>query len=359
MSEFFVDPGGLAGLSGQLARASDDAYDTLDYTKRQCDLSWHAEGLLMMLIGPHERVYDEVTGSLTRLREVSRDAADQVRAAGADYARTDARTAALLDAAYPAAADAAGTRAALSQNGPGVRTLPASFADVAVPQRNLVAPRTAPDADMWSMNPLEDLASPAAWLRQVTIWVFGHDPFEGWVKQFSGDWAAYAHCGEALRQVGASAQDIGLNLVAGARDVGAVWQGNAADAEQSFQLTLGAAASGMRAACAACADLYAQAATATRALFDVVADLISNLLDVLIIINAAAAVGTLLVETGLGAVAGYGLALYYAGQAWQLYGEISRWYAAADDTIKSIGAAIDSMRSSLAVPSMPVLRPLK
>ncbi|HEV8175195.1 MAG TPA: hypothetical protein VGP91_16265 [Actinoplanes sp.] len=58
MSQFYVDVGGLNGMYNMLARAAGDASDTLDYTKAHCDLDWNAEGLLMILMGPHEHLYE-------------------------------------------------------------------------------------------------------------------------------------------------------------------------------------------------------------------------------------------------------------------------------------------------------------
>jgi uncharacterized protein YukE len=164
---------------------------------------------------------------------------------------------------------------------------------------------------MWSINPLADLISPAAWLRQISIWVFNFDPFEGWTEQFSGDWKAYVHCGVALGHVGFAVNETGRDLVRGAKDVPAVWRGNAAEAEQDFQLALGGAAMELQTACTQYAQLYMQAAEAVKSLFDVVSGLISDLLDVLIIINAAAAIGTASIETVVGPIAGYGVAAYY------------------------------------------------
>ena len=340
MTGFSMDPAGLNGLYNLLARASDAAHDTLDYTKRQCDLEWNAEGLLMILLGPHEHAYANVTGALARLRELAQDTGTAVNAAQNDYARTDQAVATRLAAMHPRADKADSVR---------------GFADVADPTRFLTAPSYAVPVEMWSINPLEDLLSPAAWLRQISIWLFGHDPFEGWAKQFSGDWDAYVHCGAALGRVGSSVHDIGGNLIAGAAEVDTVWTGDAADREREYQVALGSAAEGLQGACGEYSALYAQAAEATKGLFEVAGDLIGNLLDLLIIINAAAAVGTALVETGLGAVAGYGIAAYYAVQAYELYQKIARLYGMADDMIKAIGASIGSVHAELAVRDLPAM----
>lgn len=352
MTGFAVDPAGLNGLYNQLARAADAAHDTLDYTRRQCDLDWNAEGLLMILLGPHEHAYANVTGTLARLRELAQETGTAVNAAQNDYARTDRAVAARLDAVRPGADKPDTVRGMPPPDRPAGT---AGFADVADPARFLTAPEYPVPIEMWSINPLEDLLSPAAWLRQISIWLFGHDPFEGWAKQFSGDWAAYVHCGAALGRVGASVHDIGRNLIAGAARVDTVWRGDAADAERDYQVALGSAAVGLRSACAEYSELYAQAAQATKSLFDVAGDLIGNLLDLLIVVNAAAAVGTALVETGLGAIAGYGIAAYYAVQAYELYQKIARFYGVADDMIKAIGASIGSVQAELAVRDLPAL----
>jgi hypothetical protein len=66
-------------------------------------------------------------------------------------------------------------------------------------------------------------------------------------------------------------------------------------------------------------DLYNKATEATKNLVEVVSGLMSQPLDVLIIINAAGTVGTASIETAIG----YGVAAYYTYQAYKLYEEIS------------------------------------
>jgi hypothetical protein len=80
---------------------------------------------------------------------------------------------------------------------------------------------------------------------------------------------------------------------------------------------------GLKGACAQYNDLYMQAAKATKNLFEVVSELMSQLIDVLIIINAAGAIGTATIETGIGPVLDYSVAAFYAWQAYKLYEEIS------------------------------------
>jgi hypothetical protein len=343
MTDFSLEAAGLSALSRLLSRASDDAFDVLDYTKRQCDLDWRAEGLLMKLLGPHDHAYASVTGALARLQDLSAGASGQVALAAQDYTDTDSAAARRLDDAY-AKASPAGT---------------ADFTDVADPGLHLSDPGVVGQSEMWSINPLTDLISPSAWLRQVSISLFGYDPFDEWARGLSGDWASYVHSGAALARAGEGAYDIGRNLLAGASQADAVWQGSAADAERQFQTTLGSKTEGVRDACLQFSELYGKAADAAASLRDVAGDLITNLLDALIMVNLASAAGTALIETGLGAIAGYGIAAYYATQAYQLYQEISLLYTTAEDTVEALGAAIGSVHAEVDVPDLTVVQPYR
>lgn len=357
--EFYVDAGGLDGLYNQLVRASGDAADTLEYTKRHCDLSWDAEGLIMIFMGPHDHAYESLTNATTRLQDLAQGAGTQINRAQLDYAKTDNAAAARVDATYPGATDPASLRSTLGQGRPDLVAQRAGFADVAEPTARLRGPEYAVGIEMWSINPLADLISPAAWLRQVSIWLFGVDPFEGWAKQFSGDWQAYVYCGAAMGIVGTAVHDIGRNLVAGAADVSTVWRGNAAEAEQEFQVALGAAAMDLEVACRQFDQLYRQAAEATKNLFEVVSGMMSDLIDILIIINVASAVGTATIETGIGPVAGYGIAAYYAWQAYDLYKHISDFFGNTEDVLKALGGTIGSVQAKLAVQDLPDVQPYR
>jgi len=348
MSEFSLSAAGLSGLSRLLSRASDDAFDVLDYTKRQCGLDWRAEGLLLKLVGPHEHAYAAVTAALAKLQDLAGEASGQVAMAAQDYAESDQTAAGRLARSY-------GQSPPLAGPGPAAE----EFADVADPGSHLTDPGTVGSSEMWSINPLTDLISPASWVRQVSVSLFGYDPFDDWARDLGGDWAAYVHCGAAMARAGAGADDIGRNLRAGASRSEAVWQGSAADAEREFQTTLGSATGKLNDACRQFSHLYGRAADAAADLRDVAGDLISDLLDALIMVGMASAVGTALVETGIGAVAGYGIAAFYATQAYRLYQEIARCYGVAQDTVEAISATIGSIHPDVDVPDLGAVRPYR
>ena len=359
MNGFYVDPAGLNGLYNVLHRASNDADDTLAYTKRHCDLTFAEEGLLVIFASPHKLAYDRMTQGLERLRTLSQNAATQVNIAQREYATTDASAAARLDQTYPGAKEPAAMWSDMSTGRPDLwpAAARAPFADVAEPTKHLVPPNYATAVEMWKINPLADLISPAAWLRQVSVWLFGYDPFEDWSKQLSGDWDAYIHCAAAWRIIGNALLDLGRNVVTTATDVPEVWRGRAAESEQEFQLKLGKAAMALHPICDQYAELYTKAAEAAKQLFDVVSGLIAKLIDVLIVINVASAVGTATIETGVGPVVGYGVAAYYAWQAYDLYNEISTFYGNAEATFKGIAGTIGMIQAGAAVAALPDLQP--
>jgi hypothetical protein len=264
MSGFYVDVAGLNGLYNQLVRASRDASDTLSYTKQHCDMPAVSEGFLMILMGPHAETYKKLTAALTKLSELAQNAGTQISAAQGGYARADQASAARLDATYPGATNPGYVQGMLATSRPDLQPQRSAFTDVAEPATHLTSPEYAVGIEMWSINPLADPISPAAWLRQVSIWLFGRDPFEGWASDISGDWRAYTHCAVAMGHIGEAAKDIGTNVLAGAGDVGTVWRGKAAEAEQEFQLALGLAGAGLDDSCARYQQLYLQAADAVK-----------------------------------------------------------------------------------------------
>lgn len=359
MNELYVDTVGMNALYNQLLRASDDVTETVDYVRGHCNLDFFEVGLIMRLMSPHRKAYGELTTALDRLQELTQGAGTQVNRAQVEYATTDLEHAAVLDAAYPGADDPDAHRSASSQQRLDLQASRIAFTDIAEPTQLLRNPEYAVGVEMWSINPMADLISPSAWLRQTTIWVFGHDPFEGWASQFSGDWKAYVHCGQAMGRAGSAALSVGRNLTAGARDLPAAWRGNAADEFQEWELTLGAATVELHNVCRQYNALYAQAAEAVKKLYDVSAGMISDLLDLLLIISGALAAGTATIHTIFGPIAGYSIALYYAWQAYDLYHQISKFFGAAEDMLKLVGGSIAGLSATLAVDEMPVVEPYR
>jgi hypothetical protein len=138
-----------------------------------------------------------------------------------------------------------------------------------------------------------------------------------------------------------------------------VWRGNAAEAEQEFQVLLGVATMALKRACHDYSRLHRDAAEAATQLFAAVSGLIGQLLDLLIIINAAAAIGTATVETVVGPIAGYAVAAYYAWQAYELYKRIASFYGAAEITLRGIAGMIGAVQSGQELVKLPTLKPYR
>ncbi len=345
MNDFFVDPAGLNGLHNQFVRAGGDAQDTLEYTRKYCDLSFPDQGFLFHFVGPHAAAYGQMTDALRRLGEISQSAGEEIEKAQLGYQRSDLASAERLDSAYPGAEDAAGLRADLNQPRPDLRLSRSLFADVGEPTRHLGVPEHVTGAEPYQIDPMTDLLSPTAWLRETSVKLFGHDPFEHWGTSFTGDWSAFQWCAAAWSRIGSAAADTGRNLVAGAADVSSVWRGNAAEAEQEFQLALGNAVMDLGPIANEYFRLYMDAAQSVQELHAVATDLISTLIDKLIMVSISAAAGTATIETVIGPVVGYSVAAYYGWQAFELYNKISAYYSKTQLAINGIAAAIHTVQA--------------
>lgn len=88
-----------------------------------------------------------------------------------------------------------------------------------------------------------------------------------------------------------------------------------------------------------------------------VTGLITKLIDVLIMVNASAAVGTATIETGIGPVLGYSVAAWYAWQAYDLYNEISAFFGNAEATFRLIAGSIEMVKAGMEVAKLPDLKP--
>lgn len=356
---FFVDPAGLNGAYNLLARAREDADDTLGYTHKHCDLAFTDQGFLFMLSGPHRRAYQTVTGALEQLSRLAQGTATQLNSAQLAYAKADLASAGRLDATYPSATDPDDLRGTLASGRPDLRADRPAFSDVAEPTGHLQPPSYATEIQTYQINPLTDLLSPTAWLRQVSVWLFDYDPFEGWAQAISGNWDTYYHCAATWGRIGAAAHDVGRNLITGTADVAAVWRGHAAEAEQEFQLALGRAAMALQPACREYSRLYREAAEAAKHLFVTVSGLIGQLLDLLIIVNVSAAIGTATIETVVGPIAGYAIAAYYTWQAYEVYKKVSSVYQTAEITIRGIAGAIGAVQAGQDLVRLPTLEPYR
>ncbi|WP_436530081.1 hypothetical protein [Actinoplanes sp. HUAS TT8] len=340
-------------LYNQLQRASSDASDALAYTQSNCHISFTGAGLIMYFAGPQDHILDQVETALTRLRDLSGSAGTEINKAQIMYQHTDQAAAAAIDTIGNGVSDPAALRALTSPTRGDVESSRAAFADVEEPVTCLRSPEYAVPIEMWSLNPLADLVSPTAWLRQVCISLFGKDPFEFWTSKLAGEWQAFVYAGNAVAQAGAAADAIAHNLGGSATDVPTAWQGNASEGFQNFEVNLALNAAGLAGAAQRYSQAYMDTAEVVKKLYDLTAGLIMDLYDALIMVSGGMAAGTALIETAFGAVAGYGVAAYYSWIALDLYQVISDFYGAAEDAVKAISATVTGIQANFGVKDLP------
>jgi hypothetical protein len=183
------------------------------------------------------------------------------------------------------------------------------------PTTYLVAPGEPDDSiSNGFVNPLDafNYLSPSAWINDAIKNLTGVDVF-GWCTDWlTGDWEAIWKFGDATKNLAECLQETGINIQHGAIDMDYSWDGNAADAAYKYFSNFAAATSGQQIALYQIGDNYHKAAQGAWQLSNQLGNILQALADKAIIAGIAWAAGTATTETGIGAVAGYGVA------AWQV-----------------------------------------
>ncbi|MFC0006578.1 hypothetical protein [Micromonospora siamensis] len=179
------------------------------------------------------------------------------------------------------------------------------------PTRFLTEPGK-PDSSITNgfVNPIDmfNYVSPSAWINAAIKKLTGVDVF-GWMTQWiGGDWEAIWKFGDAMGNLAACMQQIGMNIQQGMLNLDGQWDGHAGDAAFQYFSKLASATSGQQLSLYDIRDSYHKAATGAWQLANQLGNILQALADKAIIAGLAAAAGTITAETGVGAVAGYGVA---------------------------------------------------
>jgi hypothetical protein len=211
------------------------------------------------------------------------------------------------------------------------------------PTRHLVDPGE-PQADISNgyADPFDlfGMISPAHWINEFLKELVGWDVIGEMTASFTGEWEAYAKCGAAFDNLGKCMQDVGVNIQQGALDVDRKWSGNAADAAYLYFSEVAAATSSMQLALYEAAERYADASRGIWLFADQVAGILESVVDKAVLAGICAAAGTVLAETGVGAVAGYGLAALQIAQIIELIGKAGVIIQTAGTVIEGIAGLI-------------------
>jgi hypothetical protein len=215
------------------------------------------------------------------------------------------------------------------------------------------------------VNPTDifNYISPSAWINDLIEDTTGVNIFSYATDAFTGEWAALYKFGDALANLAPALQQIGMDIQAGAIEADATWDGNASDAAYNYFSSLAAAISGQQAALYEAARGYHEAARGAWQLSTQLGNLLQAIADEAIIMGIAAAAGTATIETGVGAVAGYGYATYQAIQIAKLVNKASQIISTAGTVI--MGAFGGAMAfagqggdlSEVPLPSVPYMLP--
>ncbi|WP_328851214.1 hypothetical protein OG994_25575 [Micromonospora globbae] len=173
-----------------------------------------------------------------------------------------------------------------------------------------------PDASMTKgfANPIGvlDALSISHWVNQIIKDCAGYDVIGTISNALVGDWQSFYKAGDAYGNLGQCLQAIGQNVTLAASHMDQQWDGHAADAAFVYFRQLTKALVQQNLVLIQVEEKYHEAARAIWLLADMIGGLVKMMIDKAIIIGVSAAAGTALIETGVGAVAGYGIAAWQA-----------------------------------------------
>ncbi|MGW1259146.1 hypothetical protein ACWD5Q_29185 [Streptomyces sp. NPDC002513] len=234
-----------------------------------------------------------------------------------------------------------------------------SFADAVEPVSNLKAPSKPDDFSKGvitdTVSTVSDFLSPSEWALEIIQFVFGINPLEEAISWFTGDWESYVKCGEMWANTGSFAQDVASNLKSGNRALDSTWNGNAADSAYVYFDELAKKIGSLEGDLKELQGAYNDVGLAVSRSADLIKGLLEQLADEAIIAEVELSAGTLLAETGVGAVMGYAAAALEIAEMIKTWGRATEVYSAAQNAVDAATAASGLVvgRISVALQSFP------
>lgn len=167
------------------------------------------------------------------------------------------------------------------------------FKDLAEPQALLdPAPKDPAYATDQAHSIADSLAllSPSGLVGEISTWIFDENIFESAAKNFTGDWNAVHKCGIAFRQVADASAAIGLNIKVGNEDLDQTWNGNAADAAYVYFRNLSDVIRNLEDELRNVGDQYVETAERTFYIGQVVAGILAEIVDAIVVAIAGSVV---------------------------------------------------------------------
>ncbi|MEV6027952.1 hypothetical protein [Streptomyces sp. NPDC052036] len=234
-----------------------------------------------------------------------------------------------------------------------------SFADTVEPVGHLKTPSTPAEFSKGivgdTVSTVSDFLSPSEWALATIQFVFGFNPLEDAIAWFTGDWESYVKCGEMWANTAAFATDIATNLRSGNRELDATWNGNAADSAYVYFEELAKKIGSLGGDLKALQGAYKEVGLAVARAADLIKGLLEQLADEAIIAEVELSAGTLLAETGVGAIMGYAAAALEIAEMIKTWGRATEAYSAAQNAVDAATAAAGVVvgRISVALQSFP------
>lgn len=356
MSDFSVEAGKLDDLSKQVGRTHEDAKDGADYVKQYTDLSWGDEGLLMQLCFSHDNAYDVVHGGAAGLDSLCDDIAELILVVKDAYAEMDDEGRQAFDEEW-ATLQEAGLPEKTNDPAAGESSGGAPFDNAEDATKCLDCPTDVEPPVKFKFDPTSDTLSPSSWVRWGIQQLTGEDPFAKWLTWLSGDWLAYSQCTTVWKCMEEAGDAYGANLDKAAVDAESIWSGKAADQFVALLRVLSHQTKYLAGVCGELAEAYPDAVQAAKDLHEALSGIVGMIIDWLIAAGIAAAAGSALIETVVGAIAGYALAGYCVWQIFQLIDKATTVYGTAKTAVQAVIAVVSAVEASgiedVALPEKP------
>lgn len=345
-----VEASALTGFAQQLERATDDATAVKGYVDKHAREIAGGE-LINIASASHQQVMTALNATFIRLDTILGISAPELRAAARYYTATDRRAAAAIDRTLPSAFGQCPTT--LEYEFASIVCKPVPFADVRQATDRLAAP-SEPDSPPNSLG-FMDYLSPTSWAMKGFDVVLGFDPISLMQERFSGDWEAVATMAPVLTNAGAALHDLALNIQSGTTTLRPLWQGNAGDAAYDYFTDLATGIVTLQMPLQEIASEYVAMADAVWSAGEAIGGLIKGMVDAAIIAGLAAASGTATSWTGVGAVAGYGVAGLEVANILSMWGKATEFYQLASAAVLSFRSKVGSALGDLGSISLPAL----
>ncbi|WP_432827311.1 hypothetical protein [Dactylosporangium sp. CA-092794] len=166
--------------------------------------------------------------------------------------------------------------------------------------------------------------SPSHWITALLEQAIGIDPIAWCAQLLQGDWTAFEQCGLAYANLGRACHRLGLIVEQELLKLDAEWDGNAADAAYVYFSDLATKVAALRGPLEQAAKDYHDAGRGVWLVGSQVQNLLEAIIDEAIIAAAAAAIGSALVETGVGTIAGYGVAAIQIARIIEKFAQVSQ-----------------------------------